>query len=65
MGNEELLEMSSMPEVISYKHLSAATRHFNNQSKLGAGGFGSLYRGELPKTGAHVIVKKVRNDSRQ
>lgn len=63
--NEEVLEMSGMPEFISYKHLSAATKQFSDQSKLGEGGFGSVYRGVLPKTGALVAVKKVSNDSRQ
>ncbi|KAG0602687.1 hypothetical protein M758_10G033000 [Ceratodon purpureus] len=62
---EGLLDMSGMPEFISYKHLSAATKQFSDQSKLGQGGFGSVYRGILPKTGAHVAVKKVSNDSRQ
>ncbi|KAG0603070.1 hypothetical protein M758_10G064000 [Ceratodon purpureus] len=63
--NEGMLEMAGMPEFISYKHLSAATKQFSDQSKLGEGGFGSVYRGVLPKTGALVAVKKVSNDSRQ
>nr|AMH40473.1 L-type lectin-domain containing receptor kinase 1 [Pohlia nutans] len=61
----EMIEMAGMPEFISYKHLSAATKQFSDQSKLGEGGFGSVYRGVLPKTGAAVAVKKVSNDSRQ
>ena len=56
---EGLMDMSGMPEFISYKHLSAATRQFSDESKLGQGGFGTVYRGVLPKTGAHVAVKKV------
>ncbi|KAG0578525.1 hypothetical protein KC19_4G029800 [Ceratodon purpureus] len=38
---------------------------FNDHSKLGEGGFGSVYRGILPTTGALVAVKKVSNASRQ
>jgi serine/threonine protein kinase len=60
-----MIEMAGMPEFISYKHLSVATKQFSDQSKLGEGGFGSVYRGILPKTGAEVAVKKVSNDSRQ
>jgi serine/threonine protein kinase len=62
---EGLMDMPGMPEFISYKHLSAATKQFSDQSKLGQGGFGSVYQGVLPKTGARVAVKKVSSDSRQ
>ncbi|KAG0564176.1 hypothetical protein KC19_8G089400 [Ceratodon purpureus] len=60
-----MLEMGAMPDFISYKHLSAATKQFSEKSKLGEGGFGSVYKGVLPKTGAPVAVKRVGNDSRQ
>ncbi|KAG0602691.1 hypothetical protein M758_10G033400 [Ceratodon purpureus] len=62
---EGLVEMGGMPEFISYKELSAATKRFSDESKLGEGGFGSVYKGVLPKNGAHVAVKKVSNDSKQ
>jgi serine/threonine protein kinase len=62
---EGLMDMPGMPEFISYMHLSAATKQFSDQSKLGQGGFGSVYQGVLPKTGARVAVKKVSSDSRQ
>ncbi|KAG0591263.1 hypothetical protein M758_1G157700 [Ceratodon purpureus] len=63
--NQEIIEMGGMPEFISYKDLSVATKKFSDHSKLGQGGFGSVYKGVLPKTGAQVAVKKVSNDSRQ
>ena len=44
-GHEALVEMAGMPEFISYKHLSVATKQFSDQSKLGQGGFGSVYKG--------------------
>ena len=57
--------MANMPDFISYKHMSAATKQFNDHSKLGEGGFGSVYRGKLSRTGQLVAVKKVAADSRQ
>ena len=62
---EGRIEMAGMPGFISYKHLSAATKQFSDESKLGEGGFGSVYRGVLPNTGAEVAVKKVSGNSRQ
>lgn len=63
--NKKMLEMPGMPEYITYKHLSVATKQFSDQSKLGQGGFGSVYRGVLPRSGAAVAVKKVSSDSKQ
>ncbi|KAG6545907.1 hypothetical protein Mapa_012562 [Marchantia paleacea] len=49
----------------SYKQLSAATNRFREESKLGEGGFGCVYRGVMPKTKQPVAVKRVSNDSKQ
>ncbi|KAL3698957.1 hypothetical protein R1sor_016979 [Riccia sorocarpa] len=49
----------------SYKQLSAATQQFREESRLGQGGFGFVYRGVLPSTGAPVAVKKLNHDSKQ
>ncbi|KAG6549390.1 hypothetical protein Mapa_009109 [Marchantia paleacea] len=49
----------------SYKQLSIATDQFREESKLGQGGFGSVYRGQMPETGQLVAVKRVSADSNQ
>ncbi|KAG6549392.1 hypothetical protein Mapa_009111 [Marchantia paleacea] len=70
---EEGIDVKDTPELVgmadnlrfSYKELSAATGQFREDSKLGQGGFGSVYRGLLPSTGEPVAVKRVSNDSKQ
>ncbi|KAL2653913.1 hypothetical protein R1flu_022041 [Riccia fluitans] len=49
----------------SYKQLSVATHQFCEESKLGQGGFGNVYRGVVPSTGETVAVKKLHHDSKQ
>ncbi|CAL5062789.1 unnamed protein product [Urochloa decumbens] len=59
-------EMPFGPHRFSYKDLFHATRGFGDEQLLGAGGFGSVYRGLLRKTGMEVAVKKVSsNESKQ
>ncbi|KAL2653857.1 hypothetical protein R1flu_021985 [Riccia fluitans] len=60
-----LEEMGSLPNTYSYKQLSAATGGFSEKSKLGQGGFGSVYRGLLPLTGVSVAIKRVSENSSQ
>ncbi|KAL3690159.1 hypothetical protein R1sor_016468 [Riccia sorocarpa] len=56
-------------ERFSYDQLSAATENFSDALKLGAGGFGTVYRGSISVEGSDssllVAVKKVSSDSRQ
>lgn len=59
------LQLSGMPERFSYKQLSVATTAFSEESKLGQGGFGSVYRGVLPSSGEPVAVKRISADSKQ
>ncbi|KAG6553973.1 hypothetical protein Mapa_004890 [Marchantia paleacea] len=49
----------------SYKQLSQATGQFQEESKLGEGSFGSVYKGVLPDTGQSVAVKRVSSESKQ
>ncbi|GJN11257.1 hypothetical protein PR202_ga29435 [Eleusine coracana subsp. coracana] len=49
----------------SYKDLYHATKGFSDERLLGAGGFGSVYKGVLRKPDMEVAVKKVSHQSRQ
>ncbi|KAF9611544.1 hypothetical protein IFM89_032944 [Coptis chinensis] len=46
------------PVNFKYKDLISATKNFNEQNKLGEGGFGDVYKGTL-KNGKIVAVKKL------
>ncbi|OAE26142.1 hypothetical protein AXG93_903s1030 [Marchantia polymorpha subsp. ruderalis] len=48
-----------------YQELSEATGGFDLRNKLGAGGFGSVYRGVLPGTGTVVAIKTMDEGSDQ
>ncbi|CAL5083683.1 unnamed protein product [Urochloa decumbens] len=53
------------PHRFSYKDLFHATKGFADRQLLGAGGFGSVYKGVLRKSGMEIAVKKVSHESRQ
>jgi hypothetical protein len=42
-----------------YHDLAAATNNFSEESKLGEGFFGVVYRGDLKKLGCEVAVKEI------
>ncbi|XP_010463405.1 PREDICTED: L-type lectin-domain containing receptor kinase IX.2-like [Camelina sativa] len=62
--NEDL-EREAGPRKISYKDLVSATNGFSSQRKLGEGGFGAVYEGNLRKINTMVAVKKLSSGSRQ
>ncbi|XP_020101832.1 L-type lectin-domain containing receptor kinase S.4-like [Ananas comosus] len=62
-------ELCYGPHRYSYKELKRATRGFRDKQLLGFGGFGKVYKGTLPGSGAgagaEVAVKRVSHESRQ
>ncbi|XP_075643381.1 G-type lectin S-receptor-like serine/threonine-protein kinase At1g67520 isoform X1 [Castanea sativa] len=50
--------------VFSYEFIMAATNNFSLESKLGEGGFGTVYRGKL-LTGQNIAIKRLSRNSGQ
>ncbi|KAJ1278017.1 hypothetical protein BS78_04G048000 [Paspalum vaginatum] len=51
-------------KIYTYKELVRATENFNQSNKIGEGGFGSVYKGQL-KNGTNIAVKVLSLESRQ
>ncbi|BBN10154.1 protein MpRLK-Pelle_L-LEC15 [Marchantia polymorpha subsp. ruderalis] len=49
----------------SFQHLCIATNQFGEESKLGQGASGAVYRGRMPDRGQLVAVKRLNPDSNQ
>ncbi|CAN8251515.1 unnamed protein product [Cochlearia groenlandica] len=62
--NEDL-EREAGPRKFSYKDLVSATNRFSQDRKLGEGGFGAVYSGNLKEIDMMVAVKKLSGGSRQ
>ncbi|XP_019161375.1 PREDICTED: L-type lectin-domain containing receptor kinase IV.1-like [Ipomoea nil] len=58
-------ELDYGPHRFTYKELYFATKGFSEKEILGAGGFGSVYRGVLPKPQGEIAVKKIYHQSTQ
>jgi serine/threonine protein kinase len=58
-------ELEFGPHRFSYKDLFHATGGFENKNLLGVGGFGRVYKGELPRSRLNIAVKRVSHDSKQ
>jgi len=58
-------EVEFGPHRFSYEELFKATEGFKSKHLLGAGGFGKVYKGVLPKSSTEVAVKRVSHDSTQ
>ncbi|KNA18006.1 hypothetical protein SOVF_074680 [Spinacia oleracea] len=53
------------PRRFTYKELSQATNNFNEEGKLGEGGFGGVYRGFMTVMSREIAVKKISRGSKQ
>ncbi|MCD7472086.1 hypothetical protein HAX54_013021 [Datura stramonium] len=64
--NEEDLEKIAAQEQkqIPFEVLVSATKHFHPENKLGEGGFGPVFKGQL-SDGRQIAVKKLSHGSRQ
>ncbi|XP_010520256.1 PREDICTED: putative L-type lectin-domain containing receptor kinase II.2 [Tarenaya hassleriana] len=60
----EQWEKEYSPQRLSFKTLYKATKGFKESMLLGAGGFGKVYRGELP-SGTEIAVKRVSHEAEQ
>nr|GMC91864.1 L-type lectin-domain containing receptor kinase IV.1 [Ipomoea batatas] len=58
-------ELDYGPHRFNYKELYYATKGFSAKEILGAGGFGSVYRGVLPNKQGEIAVKKIYHQSTQ
>ncbi|EOA14838.1 hypothetical protein CARUB_v10028148mg [Capsella rubella] len=65
MSINEDLEREAGPRKFSYKDLVSATNGFSSHRKLGEGGFGAVYEGNMKKINTMVAVKKLSSGSRQ
>ncbi|KAJ1432842.1 Serine/threonine-protein kinase, active site [Sesbania bispinosa] len=57
----EIKGSSNAPHKFQLKELLSATKNFNSLNKLGKGGFGTVYKGNL--NGKDVAVKRISKDS--
>ncbi|XWS43747.1 hypothetical protein CRYUN_Cryun16bG0130400 [Craigia yunnanensis] len=58
-------EVQFGPHRFPYKDLFRATRGFNGKELLGQGGFGQVFKGELPGSNVQIAVKKIFQKSHQ
>ncbi|KAJ4716755.1 Receptor lectin kinase [Melia azedarach] len=62
---DDEFERGAGPKKFLYKELARATDDFNDEQKLGQGGFGGVYKGFLKDTNTFIAVKKVSKGSKQ
>ncbi|XP_078436597.1 L-type lectin-domain containing receptor kinase IX.1-like [Wolffia australiana] len=63
--DEKELDEGKGPNSFSYADLARATKNFATEEKLGRGGFGDVYKGNLGDPEMVVAIKRVAKDSHQ
>lgn len=61
----DLNKEASSPRRFSYQYLAMATDNFSVKGKLGQGGYGAVFEGNLPGANKKVAVKKIFKGSTQ
>ncbi|KAK1361254.1 Serine/threonine-protein kinase PBS1 [Heracleum sosnowskyi] len=56
---ENDIKAKSDAQLFTFRELASATKNFRNESIVGEGGFGPVYRGKLEKSGQVVAIKKL------
>ncbi|KAK4253943.1 hypothetical protein QN277_009386 [Acacia crassicarpa] len=63
MINQDEVKMDDLP-LFNFEDLVIATNNFHSSNKLGHGGFGSVYKGQL-RDGQQIAIKRLSKASRQ
>ncbi|KAF5749541.1 wall-associated receptor kinase-like 5 isoform X1 [Tripterygium wilfordii] len=63
-GSEQLESEAPRIQVFTFAQIKAATNNFSNANKLGEGGYGPVYKGELSR-GQQIAVKRLAASSTQ
>ncbi|KAL5058816.1 hypothetical protein RYX36_030420 [Vicia faba] len=55
----ENIDGSNKAEIFTFRELATATKNFRDETFIGQGGFGTVYKGKLDKTNQMVAVKRL------
>ncbi|CAL5192974.1 unnamed protein product [Lathyrus oleraceus] len=56
---EENIDSSDKAQIFTFRELATATKNFRDETFIGQGGFGTVYKGKLDKTNQMVAVKRL------
>ncbi|XP_043713721.1 L-type lectin-domain containing receptor kinase IX.1-like [Telopea speciosissima] len=63
--SDVILDVPTGPREFTFAELARATRNFDEEQKLGEGGFGGVYRGFLSDLNKDIAVKRISKGSKQ
>ncbi|XP_039683327.1 probable serine/threonine-protein kinase PBL7 [Medicago truncatula] len=55
----ENTDISNKAQIFTFRELATATKNFRDETFIGQGGFGTVYKGKLGSTGQAVAVKRL------